>query len=238
VFGAFHAAFSPDGTRQATGRITPNSPRSSRQATVQRALRGIMWVIFDHLHCLASAHRLHGKAQLDLLVKYSIPSGPVLSGNAATIGPPGNSHAAHRLSQTVILGGGRRALLSHDGGAQRRSPGYEPAGSHLMTTGTGVRSAATCASATGGPTTLCDRRWARAQPDRVQRAPAMPHVIANQARGRPSMSGRALGRRDVSHRGRIVSSQPRGRCIKIQPGRLSRRAVAGDCYAVNDVLGS
>ena len=40
-----------------------------------------------------------------------------------------------------------------------------------------------------------------------------------------------------THRGRRVSSRRGRRCIKIQSGQLSA-CVAGDCYAVNDVLAS
>lgn len=33
------------------------------------------------------------------------------------------------------------------------------------------------------PITLCDRHWAGARAHRLQRAPAMPHVIVDQVRG-------------------------------------------------------
>jgi hypothetical protein len=41
-------------------------------------------------------------------------------------------------------------------------------------------------------TTLCDRRWAGARAHLLQRAPAMPQVIANQVCGLPSISRRVL----------------------------------------------
>jgi hypothetical protein len=43
---------------------------------------------------------------------------------------------------------------------------------------------------------------------------------------------------DRAVRGRIVSFRRGLRCIEIQLGCLSRRTVAGDRCAVNDVMGS
>ncbi len=66
--------------------------------------------------------------------------------------------------------------------------------------------AATCESTTGMPTTLCNRRWAGARAHRVQRALAMPHVIANQSACFRLCSGRAPDQRDVPQRGYLCLS--------------------------------
>jgi hypothetical protein len=66
----------------------------------------------------------------------------------------------------------------------------------------------------------------------------VPVNAAGERRGRGDKIPSDQVRTMRALRGRIVSSQRRRRCIKIQPGRLSAGLSPGDRCAANDVLSS